>query len=350
MRIKHYNSRLVSLQFCYAFSMSAVQNQPTGAVRPGVRHVTVDAGHAGQRLDNFLLGALKGVPRTHVYRLLRKGEVRVNKGRVRPDYRLVEGDIVRIPPVRLGGSGGRETAARAVAGGKFDWLNERVLYEDEHLLVLDKPSGLAVHGGSGVSVGLIEALRQLRPQNPYLELAHRLDRETSGCLIVAKSRKALLRLHQQLRDGGLDKYYVALVAGSWAGGARAVEAAIEKQRPGGQRHMAVGDEGRESTSRFRPIEKFPDSTLVEIHLLTGRTHQARVHAAHIGHPIAGDDKYGDRAFNRHMREVQLNRLFLHAARLEFRHPLSDQKLQLKSPLPADLDRVLDRVRNQAASP
>jgi len=350
MRIKQYNSRLVSLQFCYAFSMSAVQNQPTGAVRPGVRHVTVDAGHAGQRLDNFLLGALKGVPRTHVYRLLRKGEVRVNKGRVKPDYRLVEGDVVRIPPVRQGGSAGRETAARAVAGGKFDWLNERVLHEDEHLLVLDKPSGLAVHGGSGVSVGLIEALRQLRPQNPYLELVHRLDRETSGCLIVAKSRKALLRLHQLLRDGGLDKYYMALVAGSWTGGVRTVEAAIEKQRPGGQRHMAVGDEGRESTSRFRPIEKFPDSALVEIHLLTGRTHQARVHAAHIGHPIAGDDKYGDRAFNRHMREVQLSRLFLHAARLEFRHPLSGQKLQLKSPLPADLDRVLDRVRNRAGSP
>jgi 23S rRNA pseudouridine955/2504/2580 synthase len=321
-----------------------VVKKPSETSHPAVEHVTVDADHAGQRLDNFLLTALKGVPRTHVYRLLRKGEVRVNKGRARPDYRLEAGDVVRLPPVRRGESAGRELAARAVAGGKFDWLDERVLFEDEHLLVLDKPAGLAVHGGSGVSVGLIEALRQLRPQNPFLELAHRLDRETSGCLMIAKSRKALVRLHALLRDGGLDKYYLALVAGPWRGGARTVEAALEKQRPGGQRHVTVGEEGKESASRFRPVEKFRDQTLVEIHLLTGRMHQARVHAAHIGHPIAGDDKYGARDFNHGMKALGLTRLFLHAARLEFRHPLTGQSLRVTAPLPGELDRVLANLR------
>ena len=343
-----YNSRSLSLQFCYDFSMNAVKT-PSETGRPGVQHVTVDAGHAGQRLDNFLLTALKGVPRTHVYRLLRKGEVRVNKGRAKPDYRLETGDVVRLPPVRRGESAGPELAAKAVAGGKFDWLNGRVLYEDEHLLVLDKPAGLAVHGGSGVSVGLIEALRQLRPQNPFLELAHRLDRETSGCLILAKSRKALVRLHELLREGGLDKYYLALVAGPWRGGTRTVEAALGKTRPGGQRHIAVGVEGKESASRFRPVEKFPDQTLVEIHLLTGRMHQARVHAAHIGHPVAGDDKYGARDFNHSMKSRGLARLFLHAARLEFRHPLTGQPLRLMAPLPDELERVLGKLR-AAANP
>lgn len=324
--------------------MNAVKNPPE-TVRPGVSHVTVDAGHAGQRLDNFLLTVLKGVPRTHVYRLLRKGEVRVNKGRAKPDYRLEEGDVVRIPPVRRGESAGPALAARAVASGKFDWLDERVLYEDEHLLVLDKPAGLAVHGGSGVSVGLIEALRQLRPQNPFLELAHRLDRETSGCLIVAKSRKALVRLHDLLREGGLDKFYLALVGGRWQGGTRTVEAALEKNRPlAGERRVEVGEEGKESASRFRPVEKFPDSTLVEIHLLTGRMHQARVHAAHIGHPIAGDEKYGDRALNQAMGTQRLARLFLHAARLEFRHPLTGRLLRIAAPLPAELERVLEKLR------
>lgn len=346
VHMNHYNSRLLSLQFCYDFSMSEVRNPP-GATRPAVQQVTVDSGHAGQRLDNFLLGLLKGVPRTHVYRLLRKGEVRVNKGRAKPDYRLEEGDVVRIPPVRRGESAGREVAARAVAGGKFDWLEERILFEDEYLLVLDKPAGLAVHGGTGVSVGLIEALRQLRPQNPFLELAHRLDRETSGCLIVAKSRPALLRLHELLRDGGLDKYYLALVAGPWRGGTRTVEAALEKQRPGGQRHVAVDEEGKESASRFRPTEKFSDSTLVEIHLLTGRMHQARVHAAHIEHPIAGDDKYGDRAFNQTMKRAGLGRLFLHAARLEFRHPFGGRRMRIAASLPPELERVLAKLRVQS---
>jgi 23S rRNA pseudouridine955/2504/2580 synthase len=315
------------------------------ASRPGVRHVTVDSGHAGQRLDNFLLSTLKGVPRTHVYRLLRKGEVRVNKGRARPDYRLEEGDVVRIPPVRQGESAGRAIAARAAASGRFDWLAERVLVEDEHLLVLDKPAGLAVHGGSGVAVGLIEALRELRPQNPFLELAHRLDRDTSGCLLIAKSRKALVRLHTMLRDGEIDKYYLALVAGRWRGGARRVELALEKNRPAsGERRVEVGDEGKDSVSEFTPREKLDVATLVEVHLLTGRMHQARVHAAHLGHPIAGDDKYGDGDFNQAMKGHGLTRLFLHAARLEFRHPDSGHPLRIQAPLPAELERVLEKMR------
>lgn len=346
MHVKHYNSRPLSLQFCYDFSMSAVKS-PDSTPRSAVQLVTVDAGHSGQRLDNFLLTALKGVPRTHVYRLLRKGEVRVNKGRAKPDYRLEEGDVIRIPPVRRGESAGPELAARAVAGGKFDWLEERVLVEDEHLLVLDKPAGLAVHGGSGVSIGLIETLRALRPQNPFLELAHRLDRDTSGCLVIAKSRKALVRLHDLLREGDLDKYYLALVAGRWQGGTRTVDVALEKNRPAsGERRVAVGGQGKDSASVFRPVEKFPDTTLVEVHLLTGRMHQARVHAAHIGHPIAGDDKYGDPEFNHRARQLGLARLFLHAARLELHHPLTGQRMRIEAPLAPELLRVLEAVRNK----
>src|SRR3970282_590823 len=237
-----YNSQPLYLQFCYDFAMNSVRNTPPEGARPGVQHVTVDAGHAGQRLDNFLLTALKGVPRTHVYRLLRKGEVRVNKGRSKPDYRLKAGDVVRLPPVRRAESSGKNLAAQAAASGRLDWLLERVLFEDEQLLVIDKPSGLAVHGGSGVSVGLIEALRELRPHTPFLELAHRLDRDTSGCLLIAKSRTALVHLHDLLRAGGLDKRYLALVAGPWHGGTRRVEAALEATRPqSGERRVEVGE-------------------------------------------------------------------------------------------------------------
>lgn len=315
------------------------------ASRPGVRHVTIDDSHAGQRLDNFLLGFLKGVPRPHIYRLMRKGEVRLNKGRCHPDDRLQVGDIVRIPPVRLGSRPASQLGA-AIETGRFDWLNERTLYEDEQVLVIDKPAGLAVHGGSGVSVGLIEALRGLRPRTPFLELVHRLDRETSGCLLLAKSRNALLTLHDSLRDGGMDKYYLALLAGAWQGGALKVEAALEKGRlSGGERHVQVGPDGKESASNFTPREKFTQATLVEIHLLTGRTHQARVHAQHIGHPIGGDDKYGDRDFNLWAKQHGLERLFLHAERVYFRHPLDGRKMQVAAPLPVELTRVLDSLRS-----
>ena len=317
------------------------------ASRPGVRHVTIDAAHAGQRLDNFLLTFLKGVPRTRIYRLVRKGEVRLNKGRCHPDDRLKAGDVVRIPPVRLGTRPAPQLGA-AIEAGRFDWLHDRTLYEDEQLLVLDKPAGLAVHGGSGVSVGLIEALRGLRPHTPYLELAHRLDRDTSGCLLLAKSRAALLALHTLLRDGGMDKQYVALVAGAWQGGVRRVQASLEKGRlASGERHVQVGEEGKESASDFTPREKFEQATLVDILLHTGRTHQARVHAVHIGHPIGGDDKYGDRDFNKQLKQLGLDRLFLHAAHLYFQHPVSGRKMHVEAPLPAELLRVLEKLRTRS---
>lgn len=304
-----------------------------------VRHIEIGADRQGQRLDNFLLSALKGVPRSHVYRLLRRGEVRVNRGRAKPDYRLQEGDIVRLPPVR-----DVTPEARVADPERFAWLDQRVLFEDEHMMVIDKPAGLAVHGGSGVSVGLIEALRAIRPNTPMLELAHRLDRDTSGCLLIAKSRVALTDLHRQLREGGVRKTYVALLDGVWRGGVRDIAAALERaHHDSGERRVRVAEdegEGKESASRFTPRQRYATSTLVEIDLLTGRTHQARVHAAHAGHPIAGDDKYGQREFNREMRRLGLKRLFLHAARVRLRHPVSQRKLEFSAPLPDDLEHFL----------
>lgn len=326
--------------------MKAVKSPPEPA-RTGVQFVTIDANHQGQRLDNFLITALKGVPRTHVYRLLRKGEVRVNKGRAKPDYRLETGDVVRLPPVRRGESAGQAVTEKAVAAGKFNWLKDRILFEDEHLLVMDKPAGLAVHGGSGTPVGLIEALRALRPEDSFLELAHRLDRGTSGCLLVARSRAALMALHAALREGEINKYYLALIDGAWRGGTRHVEAQLSQHRPkDGERQVTVGEEGKESASDFTPKEKFSSSTLVEVLLHTGRMHQARVHAAHIQHPIAGDDKYGNAAFNQWMKEKGLRRLFLHAARLEFAHPVTEQRMCAAAPLPEDLEQVLKALREK----
>jgi 23S rRNA pseudouridine955/2504/2580 synthase len=311
-------------------------------VVPEVRHVDVDESRDGQRLDNFLLGQLKGVPKSHVYRLLRRGEVRVNGGRVKPDYRLEAGDRVRIPPVRQG--------PRALPGGEgFEWLLERALHEDDDLLVLDKPAGLPVHGGSGVAVGLIEALRALRPQSGMLELVHRLDRDTSGCLLIAKRRPVLLALHRALRDGHVEKRYLALLQGRWRGGARTIDAPLARDKErGGERLVGVSDDGRKAQSRFVPKGFYGPATLVEIALATGRTHQARVHAAHTGHPIAGDDKYGAREFNREMRALGLKRTFLHAATLRFVHPGENATIEIESPLPPELRSLLERLRDAAS--
>jgi 23S rRNA pseudouridine955/2504/2580 synthase len=305
--------------------------------QPSVRHVEVDETREGQRLDNFLLAILKGVPKSRVYRCLRKGEVRVNKGRVGPDYRLQAGDVVRIPPIRTSPDTTAQTRAAAQTGG-FDWLAERVLYEDEQLIVLDKPAGMAVHAGSGIATGIIEALRAWRPQAPMLELVHRLDRETSGCLLIAKSRPVLTGLHAQLRDGKVSKHYLALVQGQLQR-ERIVSVSLERR----ERMVQTSEEGKQAASCFRPVRQFETATLVEIELLTGRTHQARVHAAHIEHPIAGDDKYGEREFNRVMRTLGLRRLFLHAARLEFRHPMRPGKMIAETPLPTELSAVLDKL-------
>ena len=304
-----------------------------------VRHLTVGDAQAGQRIDNFLLTHLKGVPKSHVYRLLRKGEVRVNKGRIKPDYRLKAGDSVRIPPVRCS-----EARSPLQAAAAPQWLEDRVLFEDAALLVLDKPSGMAVHGGSGQSYGVIEALRALRPNAPFLELAHRLDRDTSGCLLIAKKSAMLRGLHELLRDGGVHKHYLALLQGRWKGGARRVDLPLEKNvLQSGERMVRVSAEGKIALSMFRPRQALAGATLVEVVLDTGRTHQIRVHAAAIGHPIAGDDKYGSLEFNKAMRALGLRRLFLHAHQLSLSRPDSGELASFDAPLPEDLQRVLEAV-------
>ena len=315
--------------------------------KSGVRNVTIDEGAAGQRIDNFLLGQLKGVPRSMVYRLLRTGQVRVNKGRSKPFYKLRAGDLVRIPPLRQP----EVRPAQALPSPTdLQWLEEQILYEDRAIIVLNKPSGMAVHGGSGIRYGVIEAFRTLRPREKFLELVHRLDRDTSGCLVLARKRSALVSLHEMLRrEHGrqMQKTYQALVKGIWTGPKRRVnEPLLRSVQRSGERIVQVSDQGKHAVTDFVSLKNFPASgaALIEARLLTGRTHQARVHAACIGHPIAGDDKYGDRAFNRHMRERGLKRLFLHASRLRFRHPLDDDKvLDIAAPLPGELVQVLEAL-------
>jgi 23S rRNA pseudouridine955/2504/2580 synthase len=288
----------------------------------------------GQRIDNFLLRVCKGVPKSHVYRILRSGEVRVNKGRIGPDYRLVAGDIVRMPPIRVAVAAPRAVPAREFA----------VAYEDDALLVIDKPAGTAVHGGSGVSFGVIEQLRQARPEARYLELAHRLDRETSGLLILAKKRAALTRMHDRFRDGALSKRYLALVKGRWHNALQHVRLPLYKHAAeDGERRVSVSALGKEAHSIVRLLARWENFSLVEVELKTGRTHQIRVHLTHLGFPLAGDDKYGDFALNRELQKTGLKRMFLHAARLRFAHPLSEVPMDIVAPLPAELRRFLTEL-------
>jgi len=304
------------------------------------RQVCVGADEAGQRIDNFLARHLKGVPRSHIYRILRRGEVRVNSGRIPARYKVRAGDSVRIPPVRLA------PAAPVVATPRGESLAPRILFENDRCLVIDKPAGMAVHGGSGVSLGVIERLRAERPDAPCLELAHRLDRETSGCLVIALRRSFLRSFHEQLRAGEVRKQYLALVAGRWTGGRRRVDVALRKnQVQGGERMVRVDASGKDAVSVFAPVARFPQATMVEVELGTGRTHQIRVHAAHIGHPLAGDPKYGDRDFNRQMREFGLRRMFLHAHVLEFRDTGEGERIHVSAPLDAALRSVLDRLES-----
>ncbi len=280
-----------------------------------------------QRIDNFLLRRLKGVPKSHVYRVLRSGEVRVNSGRVKPEYRLRIGDKVRVPPVRIADSQSKVSRL----------LNLKVLYEDPYLLVIDKPSGVAVHGGSGVSFGVIESLRAARPQAKMLELAHRLDRDTSGLLIVAKKRSALLELHRMLREGEIEKVYTAVVKGRWVGGAREIRESLHKHvNAKGERRVSVRKGGMHAVTKVTPVEKAKEFSLLELHLVTGRTHQIRVHLAHAGHPVLGDDKYGDFELNRALAKQGVKRLLLHARRLAFRHPVEKRRMKLESSLPSDI--------------
>ena len=275
-----------------------------------VEFVEVGDGYAGQRIDNFLISHLKGVPKTLVYRILRKGEVRVNKGRTRPEYRLQAGDVIRIPPLRLP----PPDSPPALAQGLLERLEAAIVYEDKQLLVVNKPAGIAVHGGSGLQFGIIEAFRQLRPQCSELELVHRLDRDTSGLLMLAKKRSQLRRLHAALRDGSIDKGYMALVAGNWPTSRKQVNAPLQRSNlRSGERMVEVNPEGKESLTRFRVLQRFGNlATLIEASPVTGRTHQIRVHARYAGHPIAGDSKYGDENFSKAIREFGGKRLFLHA--------------------------------------
>ena len=303
--------------------------------RSGVREITVDDTISGQRIDNFLTSYLKGVPRARIYRLLRRGEVRVNRGRIRQHYRLTPGDVVRIPPVREKMAATRKTPDEM----RLREIDEAILYEDDALIVLDKPAGWAVHGGSGLHFGIIECLRAARPHARRLELVHRLDRDTSGCLLIAKRRSTLASLHEALRKGQTRKRYVALTRGNFGSRRRRCNAPLlREQRPSMERIVRVDASGKPSTTEFVPADLGEVASLVVARPLTGRTHQIRVHAASLCAPIAGDEKYGDRAFNRLMRTRGLARLFLHAASIAI--PLGGNWMEFEAPLPRELGTVL----------
>ena len=307
---------------------------------PKVRQVNVTEEEAGQRIDNFLTRYLKGVPKSHIYRIIRRGEVRVNSGRKRAQYKVRAGDTVRIPPVRVSPA----STARVSPTGLG--LEDHILYENDRCLVINKPSGIAVHGGSGLSYGIIEAMRAGRPQAPYLELAHRLDRGTSGCLVLAKRRSFLRAFQQQLRQGEVVKHYLALVSGTWVGGKQTVKAPLRKNLlRGGERMVTVDESGKEAISVFKPVTCFREATLVEVELKTGRTHQIRVHGAHMGHPLAGDEKYGDPAFNKAMKRLGLRRMLLHAHFIEFTDTVEGEKITVSAPLDDELKAVIDQLES-----
>lgn len=308
----------------------------------GVSFIAIDADQAGQRLDNFLIARLKGVPRSKVYNVIRKGEVRVNKGRIKPEYKLLAGDVVRIPPVRTAEAGTEAKASHQMTS----LLDKSILFEDDGLLVINKPAGLAVHGGSGVTLGLIETLRQMRPEARHLELVHRLDRDTSGCIMVAKKRSYLRHLQAALReksagDGGVEKVYRALVLGAWPKRCHQVNAPLMKfEVAGGERIVKVHPEGKPCLTLFSVLEEYQGFTLVEARPVTGRTHQIRVHAQYTGHALAGDEKYGNDETNEFLRGIGLKRLFLHAFSLSFFLPGAESPTRVDAPLPPELSGCL----------
>jgi 23S rRNA pseudouridine955/2504/2580 synthase len=304
----------------------------------GVSFLVVSDDEAGQRIDNYLLARLKGVPKSRIYRLLRKGEVRVNKGRIKPEYRLAGGDTIRVPPIRQS-----EAPPPPAPGAALrNLLVASILMETTDLLVVDKPAGLAVHGGSGVNLGLIEALRASRP-DPFLELVHRLDRGTSGCLLVARKRSALRDLQQQLREGRVEKTYLCLVTGSWPKGLDRIDAPLRKiTQASGDRIVRADVEGKHAVTHFRVVRRFAGHTLLEVGLETGRTHQIRVHCQLAGHSLVGDDKYGSDDENARARTLGLRRMFLHAHRLRFREP-GGERITVESPLPDDLVSFVGRL-------
>ena len=303
-----------------------------------VQIVTIDPEYQGQRVDNYLIRLLKGVPKSLVYRILRRGEVRVNKGRIKPTYRLQAGDELRIPPIKISmpSDAGSKTTGSS--------LESRILYEDKRLIILNKPSGLAVHGGSGIQHGVIESMRKARPEQHFLELVHRLDRDTSVCLILAKKRSALRQLHERLREGKVQKRYLALVQGNWQFGTRNINVPLLKQvLRSGERVVRVSEQGKAASSTFRPLAISKKASLLEVEIHTGRTHQIRVHAAHSGHPIGGDQKYGDDGFNRYLAGMGFKRLFLHARGVAFELEEPHIDVVVNAPLDEDFEKLLKKL-------
>ena len=329
--------------------MKTSQATPQTAI-PSVQFIDISDAHAGQRIDNFLLSLQKGVPKSRIYRAIRKGEVRVNKGRIKPTYKLQLNDSVRIPPMRTS----QKEKASHLSDSLRQILTESILFEDDDLLVINKPSGLAVHAGSKINQGVIEALQLLRSELPFLELIHRLDRDTSGCLLLAKNRATLLDVQDQFREHTTDKRYLTLVKGGWDDGDKEVNAPLLKQSlpTDGDRMVRVDPAGKSAKTQFIPHDIYRDqqgnviAQFTEVVLYTGRTHQIRVHSAHIGHPLAGDDKYGNRIFNRSVRPLGLKRLFLHAWQLSIQHPTSRKTLTLEAPLPIELTDFLSQLKTK----
>ncbi len=312
--------------------MSILEN-PT----PQVVYVEINADNCDQRLDNFLIARLKGVPKSRIYRLVRKGEVRVNKGRSDVKYRLIAGDIIRIPPIRVA----ERTEESYVPQGLQAALEQGILFEDDGFMIINKPAGFAVHGGSGVSSGIIEGLRLIRPEARFLELVHRLDKDTSGCLLIAKKRSALRLLQALFRNNQIQKTYQALLAGQWARKKLIVNAPLLKNvSKGGERIVVISQAGKAAETLFIRLQTFPDATLVEAAPKTGRTHQIRVHAASLGHPLIGDDRYGIDEVNKTFKNKGCKRMFLHAETLQFVHPVTEVKMSVSAPLPSDLTRLL----------
>ncbi|HDR1061046.1 23S rRNA pseudouridine(955/2504/2580) synthase RluC [Pasteurella multocida] len=323
------------------------QKKDEKVINQAVKMLTISEDEAGQRIDNYLLAKLKGLPKSLIYRILRKGEVRVNKGRIKPEYKLQANDIVRVPPVRISE---KEQAPISTKLNKVSQLEKQILFEDECLLVLNKPSGIAVHGGSGLSFGVIEALRTLRPDARFLELVHRLDRDTSGILLVAKKRSALRSLHEQLREKTVQKDYLALVRGQWQSHCKVVKAPLLKNElSSGERIVRVSEQGKPSETRFSIEERYEYATLVKASPVTGRTHQIRVHTQYAGHPIALDDKYGDKHFDEQMTQLGLTRLFLHAFSIRFEHPKTGETLRINAPLDPEMKKILGALREQKSS-
>ncbi|MDD4864218.1 MAG: 23S rRNA pseudouridine(955/2504/2580) synthase RluC [Alishewanella agri] len=316
----------------------------TDEIKLPVQMIEIEDDFIGQRIDNFLIARLRGVPKSVIYRVLRKGEVRVNKKRIKPEYKLEQSDVVRVPPLTVASA----PDAVSVKLSLVKDLEQHILYEDKDLIVLNKPSGMAVHGGSGLQFGVIEALRALRPDAKHLELVHRLDRDTSGCLLIAKKRSVLTHLHEQLRNKTVEKKYWALVAGDWDNKVRKVTEPLRKNTlQSGERVVKVdAAEGKPSETRFRILQRYQEGTLVEAFPVTGRTHQIRVHTACKGHPIACDDKYGDNQFSQQMQQIGLNRLFLHAFSLSFIHPISETTMRFEAPLDPKLSQTLERLNRK----